>query len=56
MKLTVEVPNKKNKISYIGHTLAKDGLKPDPKNTKTIMSMPSPINKEKLQRFLSAVC
>jgi len=44
---------RKDKISYIGHTLTKDGIRPDPKKTKAIMSMPSPINKEELQTLLS---
>jgi len=43
---------KKDKISYIGLSLSKDVLRPDPKKTEAIMSMPPPKNKEELQRFL----
>jgi len=43
---------RKDKISYIGHTLTKDGLRPDSKKAEAIMSMPSPKNKKELQRFL----
>ena len=43
---------KQHKISYVGHILTKDGLKLDPKKTKAITEMPSPRNKEELQRFL----
>ena len=43
---------RKDKISYIGHILSKDDLRPDPKETEAIMNMPSLKNKEELQRFL----
>ena len=43
---------KQHEISYVGHILTKDGLKPDPKKTEAITEMPSPQNKEELQRFL----
>ena len=41
---------KQPEISYVGHTLTKDGLKPDLKKTKAITAMPK--NREELQRFL----
>ena len=43
---------KLNEISYIGHLLSKDGLKPDPKKTRAVIDMPSPESREDLQRFL----
>ena len=42
-------------ISYIGHTLSKEGLKPDPKKTRAINEMKEPKNVEELQRFLGMV-
>ena len=46
---------KLDEISYIGHVLNKDGLKPDPNKTKAISEMNRPSNKEELQRFLGMV-
>ena len=43
---------KLDEISYIGHILSRDGLKPDPKKTKAINDMPCPETREELQRFL----
>ena len=43
---------KQPEISYVGHTLTKDGLKPDLKKTEAITAMPIPKNREELQRFL----
>jgi len=43
---------KKDAITYVGHVLSKDGLKPDPNKTEAIANMPCPKNKEELQRFL----
>lgn len=42
-------------ISYIGHTLSKEGLKPDPTKVEAIMEMGAPHNKEELQRFLGMI-
>ena len=44
---------KKQEIAYLGHVLAKDGLKPDPKKTQAISEMTPPMSREALQRFLS---
>ena len=44
-----------DEISYIGHILGKEGLKPDPKKVQTITEMNRPQNKEELQRFLGMV-
>ena len=43
---------KKQEIAYLGHILAKDGLKPDPKKTQAINNMTPPTSKETLQCFL----
>ena len=43
---------KKDPITYIGHILSKDGLKPDPKKIEAIIVMPCPKSQEDLQRFL----
>ena len=39
-------------ISYIGHTLSQDGIKPDPRKVQAIMKLKEPENREDLQRFL----
>ena len=44
-----------DEISYIGHTLGKEGLKPDPQKVRAITEMTRPQNKEELQRFLGMV-
>ena len=43
---------KKDAITYIGHVLGKDSLKPDPKKTEAIINTSCPENREELQRFL----
>ena len=43
---------KQPEISYFGHTLSKDGLKPDQKKTEAITAMPTPKSTEELQQFL----
>ena len=46
-----------DEISYIGHILSKEGLKPDPKKVQAITEMRPPQSKEELQRvfFLGMV-
>ena len=44
-----------DEISYIGHVLSKEGLKPDPQKVRAITEMNRPQNKEELQRFLGMV-
>jgi hypothetical protein len=39
-------------LSYVGHVLTSEGLKPDPNKVKAMMEMPTPTNKEELQRVL----
>ena len=39
----------------MGHTVSKDGLKPDPAKLQGIQEMPSPQNKQDVKRFLGMV-
>ncbi|KAI5099387.1 hypothetical protein C0J45_11526, partial [Silurus meridionalis] len=39
-------------VSYVGHLLTADGIKPDPDKTIAIRQMPKPDDKQALQRFL----
>lgn len=38
-------------ITYIGHVLSEEGLKPDPEKVRAIQDMPAPEDKAALQRF-----
>ena len=44
-----------SEVHCVGHVLSADGVKPDPKKVKAIIAMPTPANREDLQRFLGAV-
>jgi hypothetical protein len=44
-----------SEVSYIGHLLTKDGLKPDPTKVKAISEMPTPQDTEALHRFLGMI-
>jgi len=39
----------------VGHVLSADGVKPDPQEVEAIIAMPTPANREDLQRFLGLV-
>ncbi|KAK2727056.1 hypothetical protein QYM36_007791 [Artemia franciscana] len=41
-----------DKISYFGHEISKDGIKPDPEKLQVINRMPEPKNEEELQTLL----
>ena len=43
---------KREQISYVGHVIGKDGIKPDPKKVEAIVKLNAPTGKEELQRFL----
>ena len=43
------------KTFFLGHLISADGIKPDPCKVEAILEMPSPSNKEKLQRFLGMI-
>lgn len=45
----------KSQITYIGHVLTKDSLKPDPSKVEAIATMEAPGNKEDIQRFLGMI-
>jgi len=40
---------------YVGHVLSADGVKPHPQKVEAIIAMPTPANREDLQRFLGVV-
>ena len=42
-------------VTFFGHLLTKDGMKPDPKKVKDIQEWPAPKDIEELQSFLGAV-
>ena len=44
-----------SEVSYVGHVLSADGVKPDPLKVEAIKAMPPPGDREELQRFLVVV-
>ena len=46
---------RKQEVPYIGHLLTSDGLKPDPNKVKAIVEMPTPADKQSLQRLLGMI-
>ena len=46
---------RKQEVPYIGHSLTPDGLKPDPNKVKAILKMPTPTEKQSLQRLLGMI-
>ena len=44
-----------SEVHYVGHVLSADGVKPDPQKVEAIIAMPTPVNREDLQRFLGVV-
>ena len=43
---------KQKEISYLGHIISEDGIKPDPNKVAAILDIKSPQSKEELQHFL----
>ena len=41
-----------DKISFVGNVFTSDGLQVDPEKVKAIREMPTPTNKQEVQRFL----
>ncbi|RXN39425.1 dynein heavy chain axonemal [Labeo rohita] len=41
-----------SEVSYVGHLLTDQGIKPDPTKTDAVSSMPTPADKHDVQRFL----
>ena len=44
-----------SEVSYVGHLLASEGLKPDPEKIRAIKEMPAPTNKEGVLRLLGTI-
>ena len=44
-----------NEITFMGHRITRDGLRPDPDKIKAIVEMETPQNVEQLRRFLGIV-
>mgnify|MGYP001557088947 CR=1 FL=1 len=42
-------------VTYVGHTLSKDGLTPDHKKVEAVQQMNQPQSKEELQRYLGII-
>ena len=42
-------------VTFLGHILSAEGVKPDPEKTRAIKEMPLPRNKVELQRFLGMI-
>jgi hypothetical protein len=42
-------------VTYVGHVLADDGIHPDPDKIRAIADMPTPPDKQALQRFLGMI-
>ena len=42
-------------VTFFGHLLTKDGMKPDPKKVKDLWEWPAPKDIKELQRFLGTV-
>jgi hypothetical protein len=49
------VEYKQKEISYLGHILSRQGLKPDPKKISTVQQLPTPEDKQVVQRLLGVV-
>ena len=50
-----KVQFKVSNVTYMGHIVAADGLKPDPAKVEVVVMMPKPENKSDLQRLLGMV-
>ena len=46
---------RKQEVPDIGHLLTPDGLKPDPNKVKAMVEMPTPVDKQSLQRLLGVI-
>ena len=46
---------KTDHVDYIGHTLTKEGLKPDEKKIEVISKFPAPKDKTELLRFMGMI-
>ena len=46
---------RRNQVSFMGHVITSDGLKPDPAKVEWIQKMPIPSDKQAVRRFLGMV-
>ncbi|XP_053374212.1 uncharacterized protein K02A2.6-like [Mercenaria mercenaria] len=46
---------RKNSVSYVGHTLTSDGLKPDPEKIRAVLDMKPPQNKQQVKTFIGFI-
>ena len=44
-----------SEIQYLGHTIDKEGIRPQPEKLKAIVNMPNPKNQKELRSFLGMV-
>ena len=44
-----------SEVKFVGHTISKDGLKPDNSKVSAIQEMPTPNNRKDLERFLGMI-
>ena len=45
----------KSELTFLGHLISADGIKPDPRKTEAIMNMPDSTNVKELQKFLGMI-
>lgn len=56
LKLNLEKTKlRQPKVTYVGHVISKDGLKPDPAKVAAVVNMPTPNSKTEVKRFLGFV-
>ncbi|XP_053379955.1 uncharacterized protein LOC123555933 [Mercenaria mercenaria] len=46
---------RKSSVSYVGHTLTSDGLKPDPEKIRAVLDMKPPQNKQQVKTFIGFI-
>jgi len=46
---------KLHELSYVGHVISAEGLKPDPTKVEEILGMPSPADKQGVRRIMGMV-
>ena len=55
IKFKKKITFKVSEVEYIGHIIVKTGTRPGPDKIEAIQEMPTPKNKQELQRFLGFV-
>lgn len=46
---------RKTEVTYVGHVITSEALKPDPEKVKAVLEMPAPDSKEAVRRFLGFI-